>query len=225
MVVDIANPSPGRLGFPNAERPPFLERAKPDCVLALAVIHHLLVGANLPMAAIRDLYTQLTRKFLILEFVPTDDVMFRKLIEFRGLHSTTSPRTIVWTCSANPSGFCAGNPSAIPPHPASLREDLKRPAPPAGLRQERFFQNSPARQVPDLWRVGIALPFPRKGGCGRANRPDEPLTQSLPTRSRLLSRKGSGRQPGGPLPGQFETARLVCTTDSLPANWLAKASR
>ncbi|HPR69606.1 MAG TPA: class I SAM-dependent methyltransferase [Kiritimatiellia bacterium] len=82
MVVDIANPSPG-IGFLNAERPPFLERAKPDCVLALAVIHHLLVGANLPMAAIRDLYTQLTRKFLILEFVPTDDVMFRKLIEFR----------------------------------------------------------------------------------------------------------------------------------------------
>ena len=82
MVVDIANPSPG-IGFLNAERPPFLERAKPDCVLALAVIHHLLVGANLPMAAIRDLYTQLTRKFLILEFVPTDDVMFRRQIEFR----------------------------------------------------------------------------------------------------------------------------------------------
>ncbi len=82
MVVDIANPTPG-IGYLNAERPSFLERARPDCVLALAVIHHLLVGANLPMAAIRDLLAALTRRHLILEFVPTDDVMFRRLIEFR----------------------------------------------------------------------------------------------------------------------------------------------
>ncbi|HAL91478.1 MAG TPA: hypothetical protein DCM68_00410 [Verrucomicrobia bacterium] len=82
MVVDIANPSPG-IGYMNSERPPFLGRAKPDCVLALAVIHHLLVGANLPMASIRDIYAAITRKHLVLEFVPTDDVMFRKLIEFR----------------------------------------------------------------------------------------------------------------------------------------------
>ncbi len=82
MVVDIANPSPG-IGYLNAERPPFLERAKPDCVLALAVIHHLLVGANLPMAAVRDLLASVAQKHLVLEFVPTDDVMFRKLIEFR----------------------------------------------------------------------------------------------------------------------------------------------
>ncbi len=82
MVVDIANPSPG-IGYLNAERPAFLDRARPDCVLALAVIHHLLVGANLPMAAIRDLFATLAQKHLVLEFVPTDDVMFRKLIEFR----------------------------------------------------------------------------------------------------------------------------------------------
>ncbi len=82
MVVDIANPTPG-IGYLNAERPSFLDRVRPDCVLALAVIHHLLVGANLPMAAIRDLMATLTRRHLILEFVPTDDVMFRRLIEFR----------------------------------------------------------------------------------------------------------------------------------------------
>ncbi len=82
MVVDIANPSPG-IGFMNRERETFLERAKTDCVMALAVIHHLLVGANLSMEAICELFASLTRKHLILEFVPTDDVMFRKLIEFR----------------------------------------------------------------------------------------------------------------------------------------------
>lgn len=82
MVVDIANPSPG-IGYMNTERPPFLDRARPDCVLALAVLHHLLVGANLPMVAARDLFAVLAQKHLILEFVPTDDVMFRRLIEFR----------------------------------------------------------------------------------------------------------------------------------------------
>ena len=82
MVVDIANPSPG-IGFMNSERASFLERARPDCVMALAVMHHLLVGANLSMVAIRDLFAGLTRKHLILEFVPTDDAMFRKLVEFR----------------------------------------------------------------------------------------------------------------------------------------------
>ena len=82
MVVDIANPSPG-IGYMNAERPSFLGRASADCVLALAVLHHLLVGANLPMAAIRDLFAAVADKHLVLEFVPTDDVMFRKLLEFR----------------------------------------------------------------------------------------------------------------------------------------------
>ena len=82
MVVDIANPSPG-IGYMNTERPAFLDRVKPDCVMALAVIHHLLVGANLPMEAVRDLFASLTSRHLVLEFVPTDDIMFRKLIEFR----------------------------------------------------------------------------------------------------------------------------------------------
>lgn len=82
MVVDIANPSPG-IGYLNAERAPFLERVQPDAVLALAVIHHLLVGANLSMSAICELFARLATRHLILEFVPTDDVMFRKLIEFR----------------------------------------------------------------------------------------------------------------------------------------------
>ena len=82
MVVDVANPSPG-IGYMNTERLPFLQRAQADCVLALALIHHLLVGANLPMPAIRDLLCQLTRQHLVLEFVPTNDEMFTRLIEFR----------------------------------------------------------------------------------------------------------------------------------------------
>lgn len=82
MCVDIANPSPA-IGFCNRERASFLDRIQADCVLALAVIHHLHVTANLPLAGIRDMFAGLCRRHLILEFVPTDDVMFRKLMQFR----------------------------------------------------------------------------------------------------------------------------------------------
>lgn len=82
LVVDIANPSPG-MGFMNRERAPFLERAQSDCVLALALIHHLLIGANLSLSLVRDLFASLANKHLILEFVPPSDPMFQKLVEFR----------------------------------------------------------------------------------------------------------------------------------------------
>jgi len=82
MVIDLANPSPG-IGYMNAERAPFLERADADCVLALALIHHLLVSANLSLEAIRDMLFALTRRDLVLEFVPTDDTMFQRLMKFR----------------------------------------------------------------------------------------------------------------------------------------------
>jgi SAM-dependent methyltransferase len=82
LCVDISSPSPA-MGFRNQERPGFLARVKPDCVFALALIHHLHVSANLPVADIRDMFAEMTRRYLVLEFVPTDDVMFRRLMRFR----------------------------------------------------------------------------------------------------------------------------------------------
>jgi SAM-dependent methyltransferase len=82
MVLDIMSPSPG-VGFLNRERPAFLERLDVDCVLALALLHHLLISGNLSLAAARDLLHTLTRDLLVLEFVPTDDPMFRRMLQFR----------------------------------------------------------------------------------------------------------------------------------------------
>jgi len=82
MVVDIGNPSPA-IGFMNRERASFHDRVRADAVLALALIHHLHVSANLPLAAIRDLFCALTRDALILEFVPPDDPQFRRITRFR----------------------------------------------------------------------------------------------------------------------------------------------
>ncbi len=82
MVVDLGNPSPG-VGYMNQERTAWLERAQSDCVLALALLHHLLVVGNLSLAAVRDMFWALSRRDLVLEFVPRDDPMFRRLLEFR----------------------------------------------------------------------------------------------------------------------------------------------
>lgn len=82
LVIDLANPSPA-IGYMNVERQSFLERVNPDCVLALALIHHLLVSANMSLAAIRDQLFAMTNRDLILEFVPTDDSMFERLMNYR----------------------------------------------------------------------------------------------------------------------------------------------
>ena len=82
MVVDLGNPSPS-IGYMNVERPSFLERSNPDCVMALALIHHLLVSANMSLDAISEQMYEMTNRDLILEFVPTDDNMFERLMNYR----------------------------------------------------------------------------------------------------------------------------------------------
>ena len=82
LVVDLGNPSPA-IGYRNEERSSFLNRSKPDCVMALALMHHLLVSANMSLEAIRDQMHDLTQSDLIIEFVPTNDNMFERLMNFR----------------------------------------------------------------------------------------------------------------------------------------------
>lgn len=82
VVVDLRSPSPG-IGYRNAERPPFFERISTDCVMALALLHHLIVSGNMTLVAVRELFAGIVRRHLILEFVPPDDEMFRCLTQFR----------------------------------------------------------------------------------------------------------------------------------------------
>jgi hypothetical protein len=82
MVIDLCSPSPG-LGLMNRERPPFIERIHGDCVLALALLHHLLVSGNLTLDAVCELMAAVTSRDLVLEFIPTDDSMFERLLKFR----------------------------------------------------------------------------------------------------------------------------------------------
>jgi SAM-dependent methyltransferase len=81
LVVDLANPSPG-IGWANAERRPLLERADADAVLALALVHHLAIGRNVPLPYFAELLAGLARHAIV-EFVPKDDPMVRRLLATR----------------------------------------------------------------------------------------------------------------------------------------------
>jgi len=52
-------------------------------VLALALLHHLVVAGNLAFEAVRDMFCDLTERYLVLEFVPRQDLMFQRLTALR----------------------------------------------------------------------------------------------------------------------------------------------
>lgn len=71
LVIDLANPTPG-FGVNNKERKSFLDRTHVDLALALALIHHLAIGKNIPLELIAETFSGIGKN-LIIEFVPKDD--------------------------------------------------------------------------------------------------------------------------------------------------------
>ena len=53
LTMNLADPSPG-LGWRGLERRALAERGKPDLVLALALIHHVAISANVPVREFID---------------------------------------------------------------------------------------------------------------------------------------------------------------------------
>ncbi|HEX6656320.1 MAG TPA: SAM-dependent methyltransferase [Candidatus Limnocylindria bacterium] len=81
LVMDLANPSPA-LGWALEERRSLMERGPADIVLALALVHHLAIGNNVPLDRVADLVARLGR-WAIIEFVPKQDPMTRHLLAAR----------------------------------------------------------------------------------------------------------------------------------------------
>ncbi|MGE5264355.1 MAG: class I SAM-dependent methyltransferase [Acidobacteriota bacterium] len=81
LCLDLTNPSPAA-GWENQERMSLCERGPADVVLALALIHHLAIGNNLPFARIAGFFSRIGRS-LILEFVPKDDPQVQRLLANR----------------------------------------------------------------------------------------------------------------------------------------------
>ena len=84
LVVDLAEPSAG-LGWCNSECRSFLERARSwsDVVLLLAVVHHLVVTARVPLNEVISLAAGLSRDAVVVEYVGPGDTQFRRLCRGR----------------------------------------------------------------------------------------------------------------------------------------------
>ncbi|MFC1710112.1 class I SAM-dependent methyltransferase [Patescibacteria group bacterium] len=81
LVLDITNPSPS-IGWANKERLSFAERYSVDCVMALALVHHLAISNNLRFDMIASFFSELG-KYLIIEFVPKEDSKTKILLQNR----------------------------------------------------------------------------------------------------------------------------------------------
>lgn len=81
LVCDLANPSPA-LGWSHRERMSLMERGPADAVLALAFIHHIAIGNNVPFDRIAQ-FLAAVGSWLVIEFVPPDDPMVRRMLSMR----------------------------------------------------------------------------------------------------------------------------------------------
>ena len=78
MIVDLGNVSPNQ-GWRGAERKSLEKRGRPDLVLCLALIHHIVIAANIPMSEFINWLDDLGGD-LIIEFVTAEDAMAQMLL-------------------------------------------------------------------------------------------------------------------------------------------------
>ncbi len=81
LFLDAANPSPDQ-GWAQTERKGLAARRSADAIIALAVIHHLAIGRNVPLDAVVDWLVAMAPSGVI-EFVPKQDPMVQALLRLR----------------------------------------------------------------------------------------------------------------------------------------------
>lgn len=78
LLLDLSRPSPA-IGLNNTERSSFITRFHFDLVVALALIHHLAIGKNIPFDAIAEMFSH-CGDYLLIEFVPGTDEKVQQLL-------------------------------------------------------------------------------------------------------------------------------------------------
>jgi hypothetical protein len=81
LVLDLTNPSPN-LGWAAEERQSLESRGPVDLVLALALVHHLAIGNNVPLSKVAEYLSRLATH-LIIEFVPKADSQVQRMLATR----------------------------------------------------------------------------------------------------------------------------------------------
>jgi len=81
LVVDATNPTPSQ-GWQQSERLGFDQRLNADALLALALVHHLIIGKNLRLEDVIAWLISLSPRGVI-EFIPKPDPMVQRLLALR----------------------------------------------------------------------------------------------------------------------------------------------
>jgi ribosomal protein L11 methylase PrmA len=81
LRYDLANPTPS-IGWATEERMSLAERGPADLLLALALVHHLAIGNNVPLDRVAAHLASLG-EHLVIEWVPKDDPKVRVLLATR----------------------------------------------------------------------------------------------------------------------------------------------
>lgn len=81
LFLDGANPSPSQ-GWAQRERMGLADRANADAIVALAFIHHLAIGRNIPLADAVDWLMSFAPRGII-EFVQKDDPTVKEMLSLR----------------------------------------------------------------------------------------------------------------------------------------------
>ena len=81
LVGNVCDPSPNQ-GWLGAERRSWANRGRPDLVLALALVHHLVLGAGIPLEEFLDWLHSLGGA-VVLEFVDKSDPQARRVLHNR----------------------------------------------------------------------------------------------------------------------------------------------
>lgn len=81
LMMDLTNAS-AAIGWCNQERMSLAERGPVDMAMALALIHHLAIANNVPMAGIAGFFNRMCRS-LIIEFVPKQDSQVKRMLASR----------------------------------------------------------------------------------------------------------------------------------------------
>ncbi len=81
LLQDLTNPS-SYLGWALRERGSILSRGPADGALALALVHHLAIGNNVPLDRVAAFFQSMCR-WLIVEFVPKSDSQVQRLLANR----------------------------------------------------------------------------------------------------------------------------------------------
>jgi SAM-dependent methyltransferase len=78
LLENVVDPSPG-LGWRGLERRPLADRGRPDLTIALALLHHVSIGGNVPVASFLDWLRELGGATVI-EFPTPEDPMASRLL-------------------------------------------------------------------------------------------------------------------------------------------------